>query len=92
MTIEWFILDNPFYLLNENQRKNKTNKNCERGFKNRISDNMTTLLVTGGMGFIGSNFIRYMLKKYPGYKIINQDKLTYAGNPENLRDVENSEN
>ena len=53
---------------------------------------MTTLLVTGGMGFIGSNFIRYMLKKYKRYKIINLDKLTYAGNPENLRDVENNEN
>ena len=50
------------------------------------------ILITGGMGFIGSNFIRYMLKKYPNYKIINLDKLTYAGNPENLRDVENNEN
>jgi len=46
------------------------------------------LLVTGGAGFIGSNFIRYMLTKYPDYQIINLDKLTYAGNPENLRDVE----
>ena len=49
------------------------------------------LLVTGG-GFIGSNFIRYMLTKYPDYKIINLDKLTYAGNPENLRDVEKNKN
>ena len=46
------------------------------------------LLVTGGAGFIGSNFIRYILNKYPDYKIINYDKLTYAGNPDNLRDVE----
>jgi dTDP-glucose 4,6-dehydratase len=46
------------------------------------------LLVTGGAGFIGSNFIRYILSKYPSYKIINYDKLTYAGNPDNLRDVE----
>ncbi len=46
------------------------------------------LLVTGGAGFIGSNFIRYMLGKYPGYEIINLDKLTYAGNLENLRDIE----
>ena len=46
------------------------------------------LLVTGGAGFIGSNFIRYILNKYPGYKIINLDKLTYAGNLENLRDIQ----
>jgi len=42
------------------------------------------LLVTGGAGFIGSNFIRYMLEKYPEYRAINLDKLTYAGNLENL--------
>lgn len=46
------------------------------------------LLVTGGAGFIGSNFIRYILEKYPQYKIINYDKLTYAGNLDNLRDIE----
>ena len=46
------------------------------------------LLVTGGAGFIGSNFIHYMLKSYPDIKIINLDKLTYAGNLDNLRDVE----
>ncbi|WP_455392802.1 dTDP-glucose 4,6-dehydratase [[Eubacterium] cellulosolvens] len=49
---------------------------------------MTTVLVTGGMGFIGSNFVRYMLDAHPDYKVINLDKLTYAGNPENLRDKE----
>ena len=48
-----------------------------------------TLLVTGGAGFIGSNFIHYMLKRYADVRIINLDKLTYAGNPENLADVEN---
>jgi dTDP-glucose 4,6-dehydratase len=48
------------------------------------------LFVTGGAGFIGSNFIRYMLDAYPDYSIINFDKLTYAGNLENLRDVEKS--
>jgi len=45
------------------------------------------LLVTGGAGFIGSNFIHYWLKNYPGDKIINLDVLTYAGNPDNLKDL-----
>ncbi len=53
---------------------------------------METLLVTGGAGFIGSNFIIYMLNKYNDYKIINLDKLTYAGNLENLKGVEGSKN
>lgn len=48
------------------------------------------LLVTGGSGFIGCNFIRHMIAKYPSYDIINLDKLTYAGNPDNLRDIEKS--
>lgn len=47
-----------------------------------------TLLVTGGAGFIGSNFIHYMLEKYPRCRIVNLDKLTYAGNLDNLQDVE----
>lgn len=47
------------------------------------------LLVTGGAGFIGSNFIRYILKTYPNYEVINLDLLTYAGNLENLSDIEN---
>lgn len=46
------------------------------------------VLITGGAGFIGSNFIRHMLSAHPGYEIINLDKLTYAGNLENLRDLE----
>ena len=50
---------------------------------------MKTYLVTGGAGFIGSNFVLYMLKKYDDIKIINLDKLTYAGNLENLKSVEN---
>lgn len=53
---------------------------------------MKKILVTGGAGFIGSNFIRYMLSKYKNYKIINLDKLTYAGNLENLKDVEDNPN
>ncbi len=47
------------------------------------------ILVTGGAGFIGSNFIHYMLTKYPDYEIINLDLLTYAGNLENLKEFEN---
>lgn len=47
------------------------------------------ILITGGAGFMGSNFIHYILRKYPGYKIVNFDKLTYAGNLDNLRDIEN---
>ncbi len=50
------------------------------------------ILVTGGAGFIGSNFILYWLKKYPEDKIVNLDKLTYAGNLENLKSVENNKN
>ena len=46
------------------------------------------LLVTGGAGFIGSNFIRHIISSYPKYKVVNYDKLTYAGNLDNLRDVE----
>ena len=46
------------------------------------------LLVTGGCGFIGSNFIKYVLKNYPDWKIVNLDKLTYAGNLKNLEGVE----
>lgn len=48
---------------------------------------MKNLLVTGGAGFIGSNFTRYMLDKYPEYSVVVYDKLTYAGNLDNLRDV-----
>jgi dTDP-glucose 4,6-dehydratase len=48
---------------------------------------MKNLMITGGMGFIGSNFIRYILKNNDTYNIVNVDKLTYAGNPENLKKV-----
>lgn len=53
---------------------------------------MKTVLVTGGAGFIGSCFIRHILKKYPESKVINLDALTYCGNLENLKDVENNPN
>jgi len=48
------------------------------------------ILVTGGCGFIGSNFVRHILKSYPDYSVFNVDKLTYAGNLENLADVSSS--
>ncbi|WP_270406861.1 dTDP-glucose 4,6-dehydratase [Paenibacillus timonensis] len=50
------------------------------------------LLVTGGAGFIGSNFVLYMLRQHPGCKILNVDALTYAGNLENLKSVEGNPN
>ncbi|GAA5818248.1 MAG: dTDP-glucose 4,6-dehydratase [Methanobrevibacter sp. CfCl-M3] len=50
------------------------------------------ILVTGGAGFIGSNFIKYILDKYPNYELINLDCLTYSGNLENLRDIEDNSN
>lgn len=49
---------------------------------------MKHVLITGGCGFIGSNFVRHTLENYPDYKIVNLDKLTYAGNPGNLTDIE----
>jgi len=45
------------------------------------------LLITGGAGFIGSNFIQYILEKYPDYEVVNLDALTYAGSPDNLKEV-----
>jgi len=50
------------------------------------------LLITGGLGFIGSHFIKHALRNWPEYKIVNFDKMTYAGNPENLKEIQGSPN
>jgi len=57
-----------------------------------VKSEFKTMLVTGGAGFIGSNFIHYVLRKEKDIFIINLDKLTYAGNLENLKDIENCKN
>ena len=51
-----------------------------------------TILITGGAGFIGSHVVRLFVTKYPDYRIVNLDKLTYAGNLANLRDIEERPN
>lgn len=57
-----------------------------------MTDSNKTILITGGAGFIGSHLVRLFVTKYPRYRIVNLDLLTYAGNPENLHDVESAPN
>ena len=57
-----------------------------------MSNYQKNILVTGGAGFIGSHVIRHFINKYPSYRIVNFDKLTYAGNLANLKDIDTKDN
>ena len=54
--------------------------------------NKETILITGGAGFIGANFVPYFLAAFPQYRVVNLDKLTYAGNLNNLKECKNNQN
>jgi dTDP-glucose 4,6-dehydratase len=64
----------------------------EKNKKRKVMSKARTILITGGAGFIGSHVVRRFVVNYPQYLIVNADKLTYAGNLENLSDIENYEN
>jgi dTDP-glucose 4,6-dehydratase len=65
---------------------------CDRPIFTALESLLTTLLITGGCGFIGSQFIRLICRERPNYRVVNLDLLTYAGNPENLAGIEPSLN
>ena len=57
-----------------------------------MTNTKKSILITGGAGFIGSHVVRHFVNKYPNYTIVNLDKLTYAGNLENIRDIQDKGN
>ena len=69
-------------------RRDRKSVKCEGRRVNLFQENKMKLLVTGGMGFIGSNFVLHLLSHSDTYSIVNLDALTYAGNPDNLRSIE----
>lgn len=96
LNIHWNIEDP---IVSEKDKNHTKFRDIEKDFaysslklNKKYLNDRKKILVTGGAGFIGSNFIHYILKKYPNYEITNLDVLNYAGNPENLRETENNIN
>lgn len=99
LNIDWGVKDAEKLELSEKDKKHKRFKDIEKEFvysseqrNEKKKKEKLKLLVTGGAGFIGANFIHHILNKYPDYKVTNLDALTYAGNLENLNPVENHPN
>ncbi len=85
MTLKGYTANRKFRLNTGHCKKEPPMTHDYKQFKRRI-------IITGGAGFIGSHTVRHFVKNYPDYLIINFDKLTYAGNLENLKDIENYPN
>src|SRR3989304_9813738 len=64
----------------------KLESRCNHGCRHEDMKHMRTILVTGGAGFIGANFVHHLLRRYDDVRVVVLDKLTYAGNPENPAD------
>ena len=73
--------------LEQRRAKRRALSQRPEGLPGHVRIELMRLLVTGGAGFIGSNFVQYILQEYPAYEVVDLDALTYAGNPDNLREV-----